>query len=169
MTGDPAAMSLRDWALAFTQDRDPAVSGGTTRVGQDHRAWVGADAVEKICHHLAVAGTRAVTTLLAVLVHLRSTCWSNDGHDGRLTAGRPGSWESTFVRDLAWALDPIPEDAGLDRDAFTAVWDHLYGWVFDEARYVEVAENVARVTGRLVDGRGGWDQISDPWVRHLTA
>lgn len=114
---------------------------------------------------LARAGCRAVASFLVALRRVAEECVALHGHDDLLIAGRPGSWESALLRRLAYDAAPRVADATTDMAAVGTVRNILHRWVFGEDAYVEVAETVAGVFGQVVDGRGGWDQVTQRWLR----
>lgn len=118
--------------------------------------------VEELKYLLANQRQAAVTTLLSALGWLRAKCVAADGHPYRLTAGRPGSWESADLLEIAKAA-PVTPDETLDHPE-AEVRRILSKWVFGDAPtdgVVEVAENLAALFGQVVDGRGGWDEVVD--------
>lgn len=130
---------------------------------------VEAEDLEVLQHHLAVAGKRAIISLAVALYRLSRKCYEEDGHEYRMVAGRPGSWESALIPAIANEIggaDLAP--ARVDLAAVDWTFRVINGWIFDPdgEQYVEVAENLARVLGRLVDGRGGWEEVADRWFRH---
>lgn len=115
---------------------------------------------------LARAGAAAVATVLVAVRDLVRQYHDRDGHDGRLVAGRPGSWESAAMLRLGWTTGVIA-DHRVDRDALLVLTATVRRWVDEPTRFVEVAENLASVFGRVVDGRGGWGEVTDRLVgRH---
>lgn len=107
---------------------------------------------------LACHRRRALAALLSAVAWVGAKCVSADGHMFRLTAGRPGSWEAAALIELATAA-PITPDDQMDGPEFT-VRRILDEWLFGDERHVEVAATLADVFGRVVDGRGGWDQVT---------
>lgn len=114
---------------------------------------------------LAHAGTKAAATVLAALHKVDQQCYDRDGHDARLVAGRPGSWESALLPRLAHEVGAGIKAGRVDPEALAVVIDTLRGWIFTDDRFTEVAENLAHVFGRVIDGRGGWNQVADQWLR----
>lgn len=83
-----------------------------------------------------------------------------------LTAGRPGSWEADTLRTLTH----LGRDLRRDRDhgpTAAVVCAILVRWVSDPAGFVEVAETLAGVLGRVVDRRGGWGKVAEIGIRSL--
>lgn len=124
---------------------------------------------------LAHAKTQAAGTLIFALHALHDECVRVDGHSLRLTAGRPGSWEADVLQTLSRNCVPITEVANEEHPEFgphpglenlpTVIYHLLHGWLFDPARQVELAETLAHLFGTVVDGRGGWDQVTTSRLR----
>lgn len=108
---------------------------------------------------LVNAGVRAVGSTAAALYLVH-----RDGH--RLTAGRPGSWESATLDTwrsfgAGLAVDRVHPHTAADLRVV------LLRWVASPGQYVEVAETLAHVFGKVVDERGGWAKVADLGVRNL--
>ncbi len=114
---------------------------------------------------LARAGCRAVASFLVALDRVARACVALHGNDDLLVAGRPGSWESAVLRQLAYEVAPRVRESVADPAAVAVVRNVLEGWIFGEGAYVEVAETVAGVFGGVIAGRGGWDQVTQRWLR----
>jgi hypothetical protein len=123
------------------------------------------------------AGTRAVGTACVALYRLAKQCVDADRGQvdaeptARLTAGRPGSWESDRIKTLAWYvgadINPGGKRPRIREDEVAGVLDVLHRWVFAEDRYVEVAENLDSLLGDTVDYLGGWFAVTDQYLgRH---
>lgn len=131
----------------------------------------------EIAFLLAATKDKALSTLLGALAWLGEACVEADGHYYRMVAGRPGSWEAALLIELAQQAPKTPADK-LDRPE-AEVGRILWTWLFEEfalesrgdpkvAELVpqprgvsEVADTLAGVFGRVVDGRGGWDEVVD--------
>ncbi len=143
-----------------------------------------ADDCERLEGLLAYARTQAVGTLLFALHMLREECVRVDGHPQRMTAGRPGSWESSDLLDLSQACIPAAEvvqrsalpfgavnpqgehDAdGVVGSVVEEVYKVLHRWVFGPDFHVELAETLAHLVGRVIDGRGGWDEATTLFIQ----
>lgn len=139
------------------------------------------DDLDRLAALLACARTKAVGTLLLALHMLREKCEKADTHPLRLVAGRPGSWESadllTLTRVCVPAAEvehhvasfeqPRPGGPVLDQPGGVVeeVYKVLHRWLFDPATHVELAETLAQLVGKVVDGRGGWDQVTTAQLR----
>lgn len=110
---------------------------------------------------LAKARRNAAGSLISALGVLRNRCQHADGNYLRMTAGMPGSQESSDLLRLAGHGEVISTYGHFDEQARAVVLATLERWVFTEQSYVEVAGNLAEALGRLVDGRGGWDEVSE--------
>lgn len=108
---------------------------------------------------LVGAGAKAAVTLFAA-VH--SVAVRTPG--GLMWAGRPGSWESHSMRDLAWACGAGASRTRVDRAAKETVGEVLMRWVTGDP-FVEVAETLAGISGDVTDRLGGWRKMADQWLR----
>lgn len=134
--------------------------------------------VDELKHALACAKRRAAATVLYALHQVSKALHDEYGHDELLVAGRPGSWESALLPRLTYEVGSQISAGRVDMAATAIVIGTLRLWTTERTTYTEVAENLAAVFGRVVDGRGGWDQVADRWllesphdeeVRHLLA
>lgn len=144
------------------RERGPLVVVGLATDDEEHR----------ILNALAQAGTKAVASAFVAVYRVMQECQERDGHRLRIVAGRPGSWESVALPRYAEAVAAsIPQTlvgAGrVDPSAVSEVEAVVRSWVFGGDRFVEVAETMEELLGRLVDGRGGWNQVSENWLRAL--
>jgi hypothetical protein len=113
---------------------------------------------------LAGAGEKALASLLAALSFVSADCEASDNSRDRLVAGRPGSWESELLLSLSVFGDGIMPHR-TDLDTVADIRTVLTTWVFGETGRVEVAETLADILGDVIDGRGGWNQITDQQLR----
>lgn len=119
----------------------------------------------------AQAGPKAAASLLVALYRVAvkfsrgSTPGGQEG--GSLIAGREGSWESDLMMRLAWNLGgDLDEKPGrYSEDCVRQVLFILGGWTASPKRYVEVAENLASIFGRIVDDQGGWAAVADRYLQ----
>jgi hypothetical protein len=127
--------------------------------------------MEALRDALGGAGKKAVATAMVVLYELAKRCALADraipDNGSRLVAGRPGSWESEAIRNLAWNVGADIKTKRVDTVAMDACLHVLGGWLFDDKRYVELAETFDAVLGEVVDDLGGWFEATDQWIgRH---
>lgn len=113
------------------------------------------------------AGVHAVSTVLAVLGTLVRLCVGRDGDARRLVAGRPGSWESDRIVKLGQQVGVSIHPQHINQQAARVVAGILSHWSEpgpNDPGYVEVAENLASVLGRVVDIGGGYRHVCDDWL-----
>jgi hypothetical protein len=114
---------------------------------------------------LAEAGRDAVSTVAAALYRVARACYTADGHDARMVAGRPGSWESMLLPRVAWEIGIDIAGRRVHPRALAVCERTIHSWVFTAEWYVEVAENLASVLGEVVTVRGGYPKVCDQWIR----
>jgi hypothetical protein len=120
--------------------------------------------VDELEHALACAKRRAAATVLYALHRVAQGIREKYGDDDLLVAGRPGSWESALLPRLAHEVGARISASRVDAAATAVTIATLELWTTGRETYTEVAENLASVFGRVVDGRGGWDQVADQWL-----
>jgi hypothetical protein len=119
---------------------------------------------EKITKALVAAGRKALVTLAVALANTAKKHQPPGVSADVLTAGRPGSWESVFVRSFA---GDVGDDVGPRRihaEALADLEEVLGRWVASPDTYTEVAENLAAAVGQAVDEAGGFRQLADQWL-----
>jgi hypothetical protein len=114
---------------------------------------------------LFAAGHRAVPTVMMVLYRLSRVCYQADGHDNRLVAGRPGSTGSYMLLRFAWEIGADVSTKRVDADALRVCEARIRGWIFDPHVYVEVAANLGSVLAEVTESAGGFDRVTDRWIR----
>ncbi len=113
---------------------------------------------------LAAAGPQAVQTTMVVLHRFYQECRNKDGHSLRLTAGRPGSWESAVLETLAAGSDCFTAQE-THLNTLHTVTEVLTRWLFNDNVYVELAEGLASIFGSVIDVVGGWNNVTTPKLR----
>lgn len=152
----PDINSDRAWTLAELEAERGPLRPVVPMPDDDRRRMVAA---------LEHARQRALASALVGLYRVARECYDADGHDHRLLAGRPGSWESALLPRFAWEAGVDIGASRIDPVAVSTTTMVVHGWVFHPHRFVEVAENLAVVLGDAVDRRGGWELVADQWLR----
>lgn len=114
---------------------------------------------------LVDARDRAVASLMVALFQVAKSCFAADGHDRRMVAGHPESWGSAMLPCFAWEVGVRAAGSLVDGTAVAVVTAKIQDWIFGRRGYVEVAENLMHIVGGVVVVAGGWERVSDPWVR----
>lgn len=114
--------------------------------------------IEPVRRALREAGTAALSTL-AVTLH---RILRRHGED-RMRAGRPGSWEATFIIDLAQLGGRIVTES-VPQEPLSVLVETVDDWITRPERMIEVAANLIDAFGTVSEELGGWDKVSDgPW------
>ncbi|GAA1979214.1 hypothetical protein [Kitasatospora viridis] len=114
---------------------------------------------------LTAAGKKAVITLLAALyATARKVMDQSGGRIAVMTAGRPGSWEADRLRNLIWEGDGV-KPSRVDQAALDTLTGIFERWVLTGDTVVEMAENLAGDVAQVAGKIGGWNAITDQWVR----
>ncbi len=112
---------------------------------------------------LTAAGPKAMATVMVALNQTAQRVVATTGTSAALVAGRPGSWEASRIRHLAWEGDSI-SSTRVDPAALDVLTQTLERWVLGDTP-VELAENLAYVLSSVAGHAGGWAKITDRWVR----
>ncbi|MGA5822151.1 hypothetical protein ACPC54_30330 [Kitasatospora sp. NPDC094028] len=115
----------------------------------------------------AQAGHQALATTLAAL-HRLVLRFPAGQRPHPVMSGREGSWETLRLIDLAWGIGSDIDGqmpTRYDGHAATAIADVLEGWARRPEYYTEVAETLAQHFGQHVDRTGGWNTVTEPWLR----
>ncbi len=115
---------------------------------------------------LTGAGYVAVATVMAGLFSLSKSCYNADGSDARLIAGEPESEASRLLPRFAWEIGINLTAARFNPRAVAGLERIVRGWIFAKESYVEVAGNLADVLAEVVRQGGGYERVSDQWLRN---
>lgn len=159
LTCHEQASTFPDIEGVWTLERIAAERGPVREVVSPTR-----EDVDELEHALACAKRRAAATVLYALHKVATAFREKSGDDDLLVAGRPGSWESALLPRLAHEVGARISVRRVDAAAAAITIATLELWTTERETYTEVAENLASVFGRVVDGRGGWDQVADQWL-----
>ncbi|MFF7198339.1 hypothetical protein ACFZAM_32105 [Streptomyces sp. NPDC008079] len=117
---------------------------------------------------LTHAGKKAMATFLVALHHTGEELARLHGSVRALTAGRPGSWEANLLRShIVWLGEDIAPSR-VDDAALLTVKTLLKEWTQGPTQ-VELAEGLPFSLWQVAEKAGGWDLITDQWLRGNTA
>ncbi|MEU6362130.1 hypothetical protein [Streptomyces albidoflavus] len=119
----------------------------------------------ELAHSIAQAGKKGMASFLAGLYRTACTLIEDGSSIAVLTSGRPGSWEANLLRgSIAWLGEGI-SDSRIDESARRKTEDLLYQWTTGPVQ-VELAEGLVGVLADAAMQAGGWDQITDRWLKN---
>lgn len=112
---------------------------------------------------LAGAKKKGLATLLVALHRTALELIKTKGTIAALTAGRPGSWEASLMRqEIAWTGEGISASR-VDDVALAKAEALLAKWTSGPAQ-VELSEGLLYVLVDAAEQAGGWAAITDRWL-----
>lgn len=118
---------------------------------------------KELVRALVEAKKQALATLLRALNRTAMMLIETNGTIAALTAGRPGSWEASLLRqNIAWEGEDIRQGR-IHAEALAVCERLLEKWTTGPVQ-VELAESLPFVLGQVAKQAGGWGEITDRWL-----
>lgn len=117
----------------------------------------------ELAEAISRAGKKGLATFLVALNRTAQTLIADGASIAVFESGRPGSWEAADLRRVLRLGEDIA-DSRVDPEELATARAFLLRWITGPVQ-PELADGLARILGNAAEKAGGWDAITDQWLR----